>query len=182
MVTYLPDEDRYAPIDTVDTSVTRTLNISGTELRRRLKVGASIPEWFSYPEVVKILRESNPPRPKQGFALSLLPGNLKVSTKQLSTALLSIFLQFGGERYYKVLDRQFDDAEVLHELINDFVHAGSGLIIPTDVTLVQSKLTNVYTVGNSDDADIKVSETDGSVFDVVQRVVLFLEDNGYINF
>jgi len=37
------------------------------ELRRRLKSGANIPEWFSYPEVVKVLRESHPPRSKQGF-------------------------------------------------------------------------------------------------------------------
>ena len=33
MVTYLPDENRYAPIDEIDTSKTKTLNISGTELR-----------------------------------------------------------------------------------------------------------------------------------------------------
>lgn len=59
MVTYLPDEDRYAPIDTIDPSV-KTANISGTELRQRLRDGTDIPEWFSYPEVVKILRDSNP--------------------------------------------------------------------------------------------------------------------------
>src|SRR5579859_1945690 len=41
------------------------------ELRRRLKTGAAIPEWFSYPEVVKVLRESHPPRSKQGFTVFL---------------------------------------------------------------------------------------------------------------
>merc|ERR1712144_144198 len=50
---------------------TRTLDISGTELRRRLKTGGDIPEWFSYPEVVKVLRESSPPRNKQGFTIFL---------------------------------------------------------------------------------------------------------------
>ncbi|KAJ5358016.1 hypothetical protein N7541_005174 [Penicillium brevicompactum] len=59
MVTYLPDTDEYRPVDQVPAGV-KTLNISGTELRRRLRSGAHIPEWFSYPEVVKILRESNP--------------------------------------------------------------------------------------------------------------------------
>ena len=34
MVTYLPDEDRYAPIDTIDVKKVRTANISGTELRK----------------------------------------------------------------------------------------------------------------------------------------------------
>jgi sulfate adenylyltransferase len=36
-----------------------------------LKTGAAIPEWFSYPEVVKVLRESHPPRSKQGFTVFL---------------------------------------------------------------------------------------------------------------
>jgi len=45
------------------------LNISGTELRRRLQNGLEIPEWFSYPEVVEILQKSHPPRNKQGFTI-----------------------------------------------------------------------------------------------------------------
>ncbi|KAJ5830948.1 sulfate adenylyltransferase aps-Penicillium chrysogenum [Penicillium rubens] len=49
MVTYLPDTDEYRPVDQVPAGV-KTLNISGTELRRRLRSGAHIPEWFSYPE------------------------------------------------------------------------------------------------------------------------------------
>ncbi len=68
MVTYLPDQDEYAPIDQVPKG-TRTLNISGTELRKRLRTGGEIPPWFSYPEVVKVLRESHPPRYKQGFTV-----------------------------------------------------------------------------------------------------------------
>lgn len=50
---------------------TQTLDISGTELRRRLKNGAPIPDWFSYEAVVKVLRESYPPRTKQGFAVMI---------------------------------------------------------------------------------------------------------------
>ncbi|KAI5292881.1 Sulfate adenylyltransferase [Ascosphaera acerosa] len=69
-VTYLPDTDEYKPVDEVPEG-TKTLNISGTELRKRLKTGAPIPEWFSYPEVVKVLRESNPPRSRQGFTVFL---------------------------------------------------------------------------------------------------------------
>ncbi|KAI4209465.1 MAG: hypothetical protein LQ351_007596 [Letrouitia transgressa] len=67
---YLPDSDEYKPNDEVKTGV-RTLNISGTELRSRLRTGKDIPEWFSYPEVVKVLRESHPPRFKQGFTVFL---------------------------------------------------------------------------------------------------------------
>lgn len=42
MVTYLPDTDEYRPVDQVPQGV-KTLNISGTELRRRLRSGAHIP-------------------------------------------------------------------------------------------------------------------------------------------
>jgi len=34
------------------------LNLSGTEFRHRLRTGADIPEWFSFPPVVEILRKS----------------------------------------------------------------------------------------------------------------------------
>ena len=46
-MTYLPSTDEYQPIDEVPNGV-QTLDISGTELRRRLKNGAPIPNWFSY--------------------------------------------------------------------------------------------------------------------------------------
>jgi len=36
----------------------KPLKLSGTEVRRRLLSGEDIPEWFSPPAVVKILRES----------------------------------------------------------------------------------------------------------------------------
>ncbi|KAI4149846.1 MAG: hypothetical protein LQ340_004406 [Diploschistes diacapsis] len=67
---YLPDTDEYRPDDQVPQGV-RTANISGTELRSRLRSGKDIPEWFSYPEVVRVLRESHPPRYKQGYTVFL---------------------------------------------------------------------------------------------------------------
>lgn len=179
MVTYLPDEDRYAPIDEIDTSKTRTLNISGTELRKRLRDGGEIPEWFSYPEVVKILRESNPPRPKQGFAI-IFEDSLNVSRHQLSVALLSTFLQFGGGRHYKIFDHQSNDEKLL-ALVPDFIQSGTGLIVPTQWSS-SVNAPNVYTLGASDDSDIKLESVDESIFHIVQKVVLFLEDNSFIVF
>lgn len=69
-MTYLPSTDEYQPVDQVPKGA-QTLDISGTELRRRLRTGAPIPDWFSYEAVVKVLRESYPPRNKQGFVLFL---------------------------------------------------------------------------------------------------------------
>ncbi|EZF11903.1 sulfate adenylyltransferase [Trichophyton rubrum D6] len=94
MLTYLPDSDEYRPHDQVPEG-TKTLNISGTELRKRLRTGASIPEWFSYPEVVKVLRDSNPPRAKQGFTI-FLTGYLNSGKAAIARALQVTLNQQGG--------------------------------------------------------------------------------------
>jgi sulfate adenylyltransferase len=52
-MTYLPSSDEYQPADEVP-SGTQTMDISGTELRRRLKNGTPIPDWFSYESVVRL--------------------------------------------------------------------------------------------------------------------------------
>ena len=93
-MTYLPDSDEYMPKDQVPQG-TKTLDISGTELRRRLKVGAPIPEWFSYPEVVKVLQESNPPRAKQGFTI-FLTGYTNSGKDAVARALQVTLNQQGG--------------------------------------------------------------------------------------
>ena len=93
-MTYLPDTEEYKPKDEVPAGI-RTLDISGTDLRRRLRVGGDIPEWFSYPEVVKVLRESNPPRAKQGFTI-FLTGYLNSGKDSIARALQVTLNQQGG--------------------------------------------------------------------------------------
>ncbi|KAJ9328302.1 hypothetical protein DTO027B5_1797 [Paecilomyces variotii] len=93
-VTYLPDTDEYRPVDEVPKGV-KTLDISGTELRRRLRTGGHIPEWFSYPEVVKVLRESNPPRANQGFTV-FLTGYHSSGKDAIARALQVTLNQQGG--------------------------------------------------------------------------------------
>jgi sulfate adenylyltransferase len=68
MMLYSSDRTEYIPASEVKEGE-NILNISGTELRRRLQQGLDIPSWFSYPEVVKILQKSYPPRNKQGFTI-----------------------------------------------------------------------------------------------------------------
>lgn len=94
MMTYLPDTDEYCPIDEIKPG-TKTLNISGTELRRRLRTGTPIPEWFSYPEVVKVLRESHPPRNRQGFTV-FLTGFTNSGKDAIGRALQVTLNQQGG--------------------------------------------------------------------------------------
>jgi sulfate adenylyltransferase len=66
---YLPDEDRYSPVDEVPKG-THTADISGTQVRDNyLAKGIPLPEWFSRPAVAEILRETNPPKFHQGLTI-----------------------------------------------------------------------------------------------------------------
>ncbi|KAK0940827.1 Sulfate adenylyltransferase [Friedmanniomyces endolithicus] len=93
-MTYLPDSDEYKPKDEVPKEI-KTADISGTELRRRLRTGGDIPEWFSYPEVVRVLRESHPPRNKQGFTV-FLTGFTNSGKDAIARALNVTLNQQGG--------------------------------------------------------------------------------------
>jgi len=100
-MTYLPSTDEYMPRDQVPEGVP-TLDISGTELRRRLKTGAHIPDWFSYDAVVKTLRESYPPRAKQGFVI-FLTGLYNSGKDTIARALQTVFNEQGGRSVSLIL-------------------------------------------------------------------------------
>jgi sulfate adenylyltransferase len=101
MVTYVEDRDTYMPADEVPPG-SRTLDISGTELRRRLAEGREIPTWFSFPEVAEELRRTHPPRHKQGFTV-FLTGLSGSGKSTVANALLVKFMEMGG-RPVTVLD------------------------------------------------------------------------------
>ena len=63
---YVQEKAQYEPRDEVEEGMT-ILDISGTELRRRLQEGLEIPDWFSFPAVVQELRKSKPPRGEPGL-------------------------------------------------------------------------------------------------------------------
>ncbi|KAL8952204.1 MAG: hypothetical protein Q9222_001859 [Ikaeria aurantiellina] len=110
---YLPDSDEYKPDDEVKAG-TRTLNISGTELRSRLRTGKDIPEWFSYPEVVKVLRESHPPRFRQGFTVFLT--GYQNSGKDAVARALDVTLNQQGGRPVSLLLGETVRSELSSEL------------------------------------------------------------------
>ena len=113
MMTYLPDSDEYRPKDEVAEGI-RTLDISGTELRNRLRTGREIPEWFSYPEVVKVLRESHPPRSDQGFTVFLT--GYQNSGKDAIARALHVTLNQQGGRSVSLLLGETVRAELSSEL------------------------------------------------------------------
>jgi sulfate adenylyltransferase len=94
MMVYLENEDRYVPADEVPKGA-KVLDVSGTELRDRLNEGRDIPAWFTYPEVVKELRRSYPPRHKQGVTI-FFTGLSGSGKSTIANALITKFLETGG--------------------------------------------------------------------------------------
>jgi len=101
MMVYLPDDDAYAPIDDVEEG-TKTLSISGTDLRDRLADGREIPEWFTFPRVADELRNTHPPRSRQG--LTVFFTGLSGSGKSTIANVLQVKLLEMGGRPVTLLD------------------------------------------------------------------------------
>ncbi|NNE81055.1 MAG: bifunctional sulfate adenylyltransferase/adenylylsulfate kinase [Silicimonas sp.] len=91
---YVQERAQYEPADEVTDGAT-VLNISGTELRRRLREGLDIPEWFSFPEVVNELRDRYPPRSQQGFTV-FFTGFSGSGKSTIANALMVKLMEMGG--------------------------------------------------------------------------------------
>ncbi len=93
---YVQERAQYEPADEIkDKDEVTILNISGTELRRRLAEGLEIPEWFSFPTVVQELRKSKPPRAKQGFTV-FFTGFSGSGKSTIANALMVKLMEMGG--------------------------------------------------------------------------------------
>jgi len=91
---YVQERAQYMPADEVPDGA-NILDISGTELRRRLREGVDIPEWFSFPAVVKELRRTHPPRHKQGFTV-FFTGLSGSGKSTIANALMVKMMEMGG--------------------------------------------------------------------------------------
>jgi len=98
---YLPDEDRYESIESIEKGI-EFKTISGTELRQLLDDGQGIPEWFSYKEVAQELEESRPPLTERG--LTIFFTGLSGSGKSTLANGLLVKLLEDGSRPVTLLD------------------------------------------------------------------------------
>ncbi len=98
---YAANRDTYVPATEVaaDDDVR---DISGTQLRQHLHEGSYIPEWFSFPEVVRILRERHPAQAPRGFAV-LFTGLSGAGKSTIAQALVARLLEHTS-RAVTVLD------------------------------------------------------------------------------
>ena len=94
MMVYVEARAEYLPVDEVGADE-KTLNISGTELRRRLHEGLEIPSWFSYDEVITELRRTHPPRHRQGFTV-FFTGLSGSGKSTIANALMVKLMEMGG--------------------------------------------------------------------------------------
>jgi sulfate adenylyltransferase len=91
---YVQEKAQYFPANEIPEGST-VLDISGTELRRRLREGLDIPEWFSFPEVVNELRKTSPARSKQGFTV-FFTGLSGSGKSTIANALMVKLMEMGG--------------------------------------------------------------------------------------
>jgi sulfate adenylyltransferase len=91
---YVPELDSYFPEDAVPAG-SKTVDISGTEQRRRLQQGMELPSWFTFPAVERELRRSSPPRARQGFAV-FFTGLSGSGKSTIANVLLVKLLELGG--------------------------------------------------------------------------------------
>src|SRR6056297_480936 len=91
---FVQEKAQYYPVDEVPKGST-VLDISGTELRRRLQEGLEIPEWFSFPAVVTELRRTKPARHRQGFTV-FFTGLSGSGKSTVANALMVKLMEMGG--------------------------------------------------------------------------------------
>ena len=93
---YVENRAEFQPQDEVAEG-TNVLQVSGTELRRRLQEGLEIPEWFSFPDVIAELRKTHPPRHRQGFTV-FFTGLSGSGKSTIANALMVKLLELGGRQ------------------------------------------------------------------------------------
>jgi sulfate adenylyltransferase len=66
---YVPSKDKFLPVSKIEEQKLDCAEYTDAQLKKDLAMGEEVPDWFSYPEVVRNLRNAYPPRSRQGFTL-----------------------------------------------------------------------------------------------------------------
>jgi sulfate adenylyltransferase len=98
---YLEKRGQFCPVNQVGNDEMAQY-LSGDELKRRLRKGASIPSWFTYPKVLRELRKIHPSLSRMGFTV-FLTGLSGSGKSTIANALTAKLMQI-GERVITLLD------------------------------------------------------------------------------
>lgn len=110
---YLPFEDEYRSADQVPEG-TQIISLSGSDIRERIRSGRRIPEWATFPAVVKEMRKAYPPPRKQGFAV-FFTGLSGAGKSTVAKILYARFLEI-GDRPVTLLDGDIVRQNLSNEL------------------------------------------------------------------
>ncbi len=91
---FVKSKARYFPVNEVGAEE-EVMSLSGTELRRRLRDGEPIPDWFTFDSVAQVLRRAYPERRQKGITLFFtgLPASGKST---IANILVTSLLERGG--------------------------------------------------------------------------------------
>jgi sulfate adenylyltransferase len=92
---YLPDEDRYEEASRIPTGK-RAVAVSGTEIKKYLNAGRTLPDWLTRTEVAAILAQAHSTRDQQGFCVWLT--GLSGAGKSTTADILAVNLLERGRR------------------------------------------------------------------------------------
>lgn len=98
---YAPAHRRFVPVESVE-DATRITALDDRELARRLEHGESVPAWFSFSNVLHVLRRIHPPRRQQGLTL-FFTGLSGSGKSTLASILYGKFIE-DGRRPATLLD------------------------------------------------------------------------------
>ncbi len=93
-IVYLPFEDEYCFASQVPDE-TETISLSDSDIRKRIRHGRKIPDWATFPEVVKELQKAYPPPEQQGFTV-FFTGLSGAGKSTIARILYSRFLETGN--------------------------------------------------------------------------------------
>ncbi|HFD79171.1 MAG TPA: bifunctional sulfate adenylyltransferase/adenylylsulfate kinase [Gammaproteobacteria bacterium] len=99
---YVPAKDRFMTVSEIEAQGLESVEYTDAQLKKDLAMGEEVPEWFSYPEVVRHLRKAYPPRSKQGFTLFFT--GLSGSGKSTLAKIIYSKLVEDGSRPVTLLD------------------------------------------------------------------------------
>ena len=154
-VVYDGVQDRYVTRDELSDD-SNVMNLSGTELRDRLQSGADIPDWFSYPSVIRELRKSYPTMEERGFNIYITGGSTAANSS-LGNAIAEMLLE-DGSRPVTLLDDPALSSDTVNLVAREASRNGGAVIsVPHD------------NASNNDGASGRDSVDVNSVFLHVQR-------------
>jgi len=98
---YSPVRSAFVPSDKL-TPGEVVSDVSGTQLRGHLRQGTPLPEWFTYPEVARVLRQRYPPASRRGCAI-FFTGLSGAGKSAMAQVLMAHLLEHTG-RQVSMLD------------------------------------------------------------------------------